>query len=76
MPAKIGAGGVTLPGDPDEISRFATGDDRPVDPGRIAEARSVLAAIDATVFSARRNETRRDRRRRTAAFVTALFSDE
>jgi hypothetical protein len=45
------------------------------EPGRSAEARSVLAAIDTTVLAARPAETRQDRRRRTAAFVAMLFSD-
>ena len=43
--------------------------------GRSAEARSVLSAIDTIVFAARRAETRGERRRRTADFVTTLLSD-
>jgi len=54
----------------------AAGDDgRRTESGRSAEARSVLAAIDTTVFAARRAETRGQHRRRTAAFVAMLFSD-
>jgi hypothetical protein len=43
--------------------------------GRNAEARSVLSAIDSTVLAGRRADTRDERRRRTARFVTLLFSD-
>lgn len=62
--------------DPSKDAISAVGDDgRRTESGRNAEARSVLAAIDTSVFAARRAETRADRRLRTAAFVAMLFSD-
>ena len=62
--------------DPSKDAILPAGDDgRRTESGRNAEARSVLTAIDTTVFAARRAETRRDRRRHTAAFVAMLFSD-
>jgi hypothetical protein len=66
---------VTLPSDhgdgPDAPDSHRAGDT-----ARVAEARVVLAAIEATVFPARRTETRAEHRRRTADFVTMLLSDD
>jgi hypothetical protein len=62
--------------DPSKDAISAAGDDgRRTESGRSAEARSVLAAIETSVFAARRAETRGQRRRRTADFVTTLLSD-
>lgn len=66
---------MSLPSDHDDRAA-APGHDRAADDGRVAEARAVLAAIEANVFPARPTETRAEHRRRTAAFVTMLLSDD
>jgi hypothetical protein len=66
---------VSLPSDHDD-GPAAPGHDGAGDAGRVAEARAVLAAIQATVFPTRPTETRAEHRQRTAAFVTMLLSDD
>ena len=66
---------MSLPSDHDD-GPAAPGHGRAGDARRVAEARAVLAAIEATVFPARLRETRAEHRRRTAAFVTMLLSDD
>ena len=66
---------MSLPPDHDD-GHAAPGHDRAGDAGRVAEARAVLAVIEANVFPARPTETRAEHRRRTAALVTMLLSDD
>lgn len=58
---------------PDESND--TAHDRQAEAGRVAEARSILAAIDATVFADRGKATRIGHRRRFIATVAGLFGD-